>query len=333
MPRMTNAPATPTPHRPSTLGIASLTLALNVVVIVQGVLVRGADGGAGCGDTWPTCQGVLLPAFSQAETTIGFTHRALSLAAFVGGAWLLRRASAERAARPGLHAFALAAFGLALAAALLGALSVLLGLVADDRPLARGLLTATHLVIALLLVGSLTVSVLHARARAPGWPLHLARQGGLLTVVLVGLVGMLVLTFSGGIAAMGNTLFPAASLMQGSVSDFGPGSHPLVRLRYFHPLIAMTVGVYLVVSLGLAWWLKPVAAARPLVRALLGVYALQLAVGTANLVFLAPLALQMLHLGLATLAFALLCSVSVTLLGAPQRRPVPIGQTALGESA
>jgi len=114
---------------------------------------------------------------------------------------------------------------------------------------------------------------------------------------------------------MGNTIFPSESLAEGFRADFDPESHLLIRLRILHPLIAITVGVYLFVALGLSWYLKPVAEARRLAQVLLGVYVAQLIVGTFNLAFLAPMALQFLHLLLAVAAFALLASLTVTQLG------------------
>jgi heme A synthase len=206
---------------------------------------------------------------------------------------------------------------------------VLWGLTGDDQSVARGVMVATHLVNSLLLVGAARRDggVTPASGR-PSYPLRLARQGPLVTVLLVGLVGMLVLMFSGGIAAMGNTMFPSESLAEGIAADFDPESHPLVRLRILHPLIAVSVGVYLFLALGLAWWIKPVAEAHRLARTLLGVYVVQLLVGTLNLALLAPIVLQLLHLGLAVLAFGLLAAFARELLGAPLRARAPAAATA-----
>jgi heme a synthase len=149
-------------------------------------------------------------------------------------------------------------------------------------------------------------------------------------VVLVGLIGMQVLMFSGGIAAMGNTMFPSESLVDGIAADFDPESHPLIRLRILHPLIAIAVGVYLFIALGLARWLKPVPQGHRLRQWLLGTYVVQLVVGTVNLALLAPIVLQMLHLGLAVAAFGLLAALSLVMLGAPL--PAVRGAASLGRS-
>jgi heme a synthase len=309
-----------TPPRPrgvSTLRLAGVTVAANALVILQGAVVRATGSGAGCGRHWPLCNGEVLPLAGGVHTSIEFTHRLLSLVVLVLGAWLFVRAWRWRREHPALFAFTVAASAFLAIEAALGALTVVWGLTGDDASLARGLMVATHLVNSLLLVGALAGVWLYARARPPAWPLRLRRQGALSGVLAIGMVGMLFLMFTGGIAAMGNTMFPSASLVEGLAADFAAGSHPLIRLRILHPLIAITVGVYLFLSLGTAWWIKPAREGRGLAQALLGVYLVQLAVGTLNLALLAPVALQLLHLGLAVLAFALLAATSIVLLAAP----------------
>ncbi len=300
---------------PSTALLAWTALVGNVLVILQGAVVRATGAGAGCGRHWPSCNGEIIPLGAGTATLIEFSHRLLSLVALLLGAWLLLRALRLRRENPGLFAFAATSFGFLIVEALLGAATVLFGFTGENTSVARGVMVASHLVNSLLLVGSLAGTVIFARAERPAWPLRLGRQGLLTTVLGVGLVAMMVLMFSGGIAAMGNTMFPSESLVEGIAADFDPDAHPLIRLRILHPLIAITVGIYLFISLGLGWWLNPVAEARRPAQALLGVYLLQLLVGTFNLAFLAPIVLQILHLILAVLAFALLAALTLALLG------------------
>jgi heme a synthase len=311
-------------RRVSTATLAWTTLWANVVVIIQGAFVRATGSGAGCGSHWPTCHGEIVPLSGDVHTAIEFTHRLLSLVVLVLGAILLRRVWRQRVQNRGAFVFGAAAFAFLLIEALLGALTVLWGLTGDNQSTARGLMVATHLVNSLFLVGTLAGTVVYAREQRPAYPLRLARQGPLLSVLLVALIGMQVLMFSGGIAAMGNTMFPSESLADGLAADFDPESHPLIRLRILHPLIAIAVGVYLFVALGLARWFKP-QAGRTLRRWLLGTYLVQLVVGAINLALLAPIVLQMLHLGLAVQAFGLLSALSIVMLGAPAaaRSPAP----------
>ena len=306
----------------------------NLLVILQGAIVRVTHSGAGCGQHWPLCNGEVVPLAPSTETVIEFTHRLLSLGVLILGAWLLARAFRVRRDQPGTFTFAGLSFAFLIVEALLGALTVLWGLTGDNATVGRGLMVATHLVNSVLLVGALAGTVVYATGRGR-WPLRPLRQGTLSATLGVALLGMLVLMFTGGIAAMGNTIFPSESLAAGIAADFDPASHPLIRLRALHPLIAITVGVYLFVSLGFGWWLKPAHEARGMVRALFVTYVAQLLIGTVNLVFLAPVVLQLLHLGVAVLAFGLLAAASILLLGAdvPARRRAAAGASTAMEQA
>jgi heme A synthase len=300
----------------STVKLAWLTLAVNLLIIVQGAVVRATGSGAGCGSHWPLCNGEVVPLAPSTATLIEFSHRLLSLGALVLGGWLLNRAFRVRRDRPAFWGAALLAFALLIVEALLGAATVLLGLTGDNATVGRGVMVASHLVNSMLLVGALVATLIYARRTAPAPP-QLRGQGLVGATLLVGLLGMLLLIFTGGVAAMGNTIFPSESLAAGLAADFDPASHPLIRLRVLHPLIAISVGLYLFLSLGLSWWLKPVPRARHLARLLFGVYLLQLLVGTLNLTLLGPIVLQLLHLLLAVLAFGLLSALTLYTLGLP----------------
>lgn len=306
-----------------TLHLAGLTLGVNALIILQGAVVRATGSGAGCGSHWPLCNGAVVPLAPSTETLVEYSHRLLSLAALVLGAWLLSRAFRVRRENRAFFGAAAASFGFLILEALLGAATVLLGLTGENASVGRGVMVASHLVNSVLLMGTLTATFIYARPGAPAAP-RLRGQSLVGTTLLIGLVGMLLLTFTGGIAAMGNTIFPSESLVEGLRADFDPSSHPLIRLRVLHPLIAISVGVYLFLSLGLAWWLKPVPRARHVARTLFSVYVAQLAVGTLNLTLLGPIGLQLLHLAMAVLAFALLSALVVYTLGLPaaERQPV-----------
>ena len=305
----------------STVKLAWLTLGVNLLIILQGAVVRATGSGAGCGSHWPLCNGEVVPLAPTTETLVEYSHRLLSLSALVLGGWLLSRAFRARQDSPALFGAAAASFVFLIFEALLGAATVLLGLTGDNATLGRGVLVATHLVNSVLLVGALTLTLVYARKGAPR-ALSLRGQSLVGITLSVGLVGMLLLIFTGGIAAMGNTMFPSDSLAAGFRADFDPASHLLIRLRVLHPLIAISVGLYLFLSLGLSWWLKPVAEARHIARILFGVYVAQLLVGTLNLAFLGPIGLQLLHLLMAVSAFALLSALTAYTLGLPRTAAV-----------
>ena len=303
--------------------LAWTTLSINIIVILQGAIVRATGSGAGCGRDWPRCQGEILPLDHGLATWIEFSHRALSGIALLMGIWLLVKAVRLRHDLPGFLPFAIISAIFLLFEALIGAGTVLTGLTGNNVSVARGLLVAFHLLNSMLLVGALALTTLHAY---PGqtWPPVWTGQNGLKILIGISLLGMMIVMFSGGIAAMGNTMFPPESLQEGLTDDFSPQAHPLIRLRILHPFLAIAVGVFLWISHALTGWLKPTPQARRFRNLLLAVYAAQLLVGTVNLAMLGPIPLQLLHLALAVAAFGLWSAVGwLTLSSSPTGSVVP----------
>lgn len=297
--------------------LAIWAFVMNVIVILQGAFVRATGSGAGCGSHWPTCNGEIVPLSFTTQSIIEFSHRGLSGIVLLLGLWLLLRGWQLRKERPGFWWFVSASFVLVIIEALLGAATVLFELTGDTVSTARGIMVAVHLVNSMLLIGALSGTLVYSRRNAPGWPLRLGAQPLLTTVFGLGLALMLLMMFSGGIAAMGNTMFPSESLAEGVAMDFDSESHPLIRLRFLHPIIAVSVGIYLFIALGFARLNKPVEEGRRLSQILFGVYVVQLIVGVVNFATLAPIVLQLLHLGLAVATFSLFTAVSVVTLGYP----------------
>ncbi len=305
--------------------LAWIALITNVIVILQGAIVRVTGSGAGCGRHWPSCQGEIIPLNPRIDTMVEFSHRSLSLVVLLLAVWIAYRVIRLRKINKGIFIFGLLSLLHIIIEALLGAATVLFELTGETVSTARGVMVASHMVNSLVLVGMLALTVVYARAKSPPWPLKISKQGSLATVLLVSIIGMLVLMFTGGIAAMGNTMFPSESLGEALRADFNPNSNILLRLRLLHPLIAISIGIYLFVSLGLSRLIKPVKEAEGLARALLGVYFIQLIIGTFNLALLAPGVLQVIHLAFAVLAFALLVTLSVYTLAYAKSKNYNLG--------
>lgn len=300
----------------STLHLAWAALAVNALIILQGAYVRASGSGAGCGRHWPTCHGSIIPVNPTLETLTEFSHRLMTTTVLVLGIWLIVATFRSRKVNPMLFKTSLVSFAFLIVEALLGAATVLWELTGDNVSTARGLMVSVHMVNSMLLIGALTLNVVYARKDRPAG-LGLKHQGAIGATLAVGLLGMLLLIFSGGIAAMGNTMFPSATLADGFAADLNPDSNILIRLRMLHPIIAIGVFVYLLLSLGLSRWLKPEADTRHLARALFIVYGVQLLIGALNWRLLAPIPLQILHLGTAVLAFAILTALVAYTLSAP----------------
>ena len=188
-----------------------------------------------------------------------------------------------------------------LTEAMVGAGLVLFALVAENSSVTRAFTMMVHLVNTFLLLGALVLTAWWATRGAPD---HLIWPGTTGTVLLIGLVGLLVLGASGAVTALGDTLFPAASLAEGIQQDLSPTAHFLIRLRVLHPVIAVSMGVYLLTSVV---WLRRRAISFDQVRislVLMGLFAVQLVLGTLNILLLAPVWLQMVHLVTSDLIWA-----------------------------
>jgi heme A synthase len=282
-------------------------LAYNVAVILWGALVRATGSGAGCGNHWPNCGGELVPHAPGTATMIEFTHRAMTgldvpLVALLV-IWAFR-------AFPKGHLARLAA-GLAgvflVTEALIGAALVKLEHVAQNAASARAWSLSAHLINTLTLLACLTLTAWWASnrhgVRIRGRDAWLAGVS-MLTVVLLGITGV--------IAALGDTLFPSTSLVEGWARDWDPASNIFLRLRGIHPLIAAMGGSWLLVF-AVSSASRKLEARQP-AGMLAVVVAAQILAGGLNLVLLAPIPMQILHLLLADLLWISLVMLCAALL-------------------
>ena len=214
-------------------------LAYNVAVILWGALVRATGSGAGCGGHWPLCNGDVLPNVSQIGTVIEFTHRVMSGLAL--GLVVLLFSWARKTFAPRHPARRWAAWSLVfiLTEALLGASLVLLGHVAKDESVGRVYSLGTHLVNTFLLLASLALTAWSAAWRE----VRPSGKARLLSVSAAGpLVALVLVAIAGAITALGDTLFPTHSFVEGMRDDFSSTANFLIRLRIIHPFLALCAG-------------------------------------------------------------------------------------------
>lgn len=270
----------------------------NVLTILWGAYVRASGAGAGCGSHWPLCNGVVVPRAPEVETLVEFSHRLMSgiaLLLIIGLVWGSRRTFA-----PGslTRRAAWASLVLVGVEALIGAGLVLFGWVAEDASSARAFAVALHLVNTLLLLAALTIT-----GHAAGCPDETPHQwsGRWKLAFGIGLAAIAALGATGAVTALGDTLFPARSLAEGWAADIAVASHPLIRLRIVHPVLAVLIGGYLLALAGAAR--ATGARTARWARVLTSVVLAQWAAGALNVVLLAPVSLQLLHLLLADLTW------------------------------
>jgi heme A synthase len=196
--------------------------------------------------------------------------------------------------------------------ALVGAGLVLFDLVAYNASLTRAFSTAVHLVNTFLLLGALTLTAWWARG-AP--PVRLKGQGVRLWAFGLGLLLLLVLGMTGAVTALGDTLFPPASLAEGLRQDLDPTANFLIRLRAIHPLVAVGTAFYIILIAGLPEVVGDHPESKRFARTLVGLFVIQLIAGVMNVVLLAPVWMQMLHLLLADLSWIVLVLLMACALG------------------
>jgi len=289
-------------------------VAFTLGVILWGAYVRASGSGAGCGSSWPTCNGEVIPRPRSIQTVIEFTHRATSGIDFL--AVLVQLVWARRAFAPGpVRRAAAAAMALMVTEALVGAGLVIFEHVAGDTSVARAVWTAVHLTNTFLLVAALTlVAFWSTRGEPRGfrWPGVAGALG------VAALLGTLVLGISGAITALGDTLFQSKTLAEGIRQDLSPTAHFLVKLRVLHPVAGLLVGGFLLASLGRMLEKDATPWDRRLGWTAGGLFVAQVAVGFTNLGLLAPIPLQMVHLLVADLVWMTL----VVLVAGRMSRPV-----------
>jgi heme A synthase len=299
-------------------------LAYNLLVILWGAYVRASGSGAGCGAHWPLCNGVVIPVSPAIETIIEFTHRIMSGLVLVSVIVLVVWAWRKYPARNPIRWSASLAFVLTITEALVGAGLVLFELVAENSSVARAYWMMAHLTNTFLLLAALTITALWSTYGAPEQFRWRASIG---IPLVIGIVLTIVLGASGAVTALGDTLFPASSLAEGLRQDFSETAHFLTRLRIWHPVIAFTVGAYLTaVSVWIRRLLKD-RAVHSLSNMLIGLFLFQLFLGVLNVLLLAPIFMQLIHLLTADLVWITLVMFASVTFGT-----VGVAQGALDHS-
>ncbi len=283
--------------------------AFTVLVILWGAVVRATGSGAGCGNHWPSCNGQIIPQPEQIETVIEFTHRVTSglsgLLVLALTVWAFRARWVSTFTR---RAAALALLFM-IVEATVGMLLVRLELVADNASTARAVVIALHLVNTLALLGSLTLTAWSASGRQISLR---GRPRRLLWLPGIALAGLALLSAAGAVTALGDTLFPPASLAAGLQQDLDATAHFLIRLRVIHPAIALVVSAFLLVAA--PEFLAASAGARRPVIVMVALVIAQIVAGFVNVILLAPVWMQVLHLLLADSLWLALVLVTAEVL-------------------
>ncbi len=286
-------------------------LFFNLLVILWGAYVRASSSGAGCGSHWPLCNGEVIPQTPTVKTLVEFSHRLTSGLALIMVVALLIWAYRKYASGHAVRIFATLSIFFILTEAAVGAGLVLFEYVAENKSMARALWMSGHLINTFLLVAVLTLTAWTASTQGR---LKLHGQGAIKWIFLTALVATLMLGVSGAVTALGGTLFPVTSLAEGLKQDLSPTAHVLIRLRFFHPFIAIGVSLLLIVTAMIARSRQTSEWVRVFSTSLVAMVMIQLGAGLINLLLHAPIWLQIVHLLLSDLIWIALVLMAYTAL-------------------
>jgi heme A synthase len=275
---------------------AWFVLAFTIAVVLWGAGVRATGSGAGCGDQWPLCNGGWLPQAPALHTIIEFTHRITSgptLGVFVIG--LVVFAFRLFPPRHIVRRLSVAVALFTVTEALLGAALVLLGHVGANSSPQRAYSLSVHLLNTMVLLAAMALTAWFATASTSRRGKGSAEAPVSLFLLVCVPLAFLVTSVTGAIVALADTLFAVRSLAEGLQQDLSPSAHIFVRLRVWHPIVAVLVGCFLV-GFALVVGLRPT---RRLALAVVFLTFLQAGAGVINVLLLSPVWMQITHLFIA----------------------------------
>ena len=219
---------------------AKAGLSLSIASILAGAFVRATGSGDGCGATWPTCKGKIIPALSDTSELIEFSHRSVSGVLLVVTLIIfaktrkLQKDSLVRMVTNYLTFFV-------IFEALIGAVIVIFEWVGLNSSLPRIIAVPIHLVNTFGLLGSYAILYKILQDDLQNIK-NMFNKNFLLISSLFLLSGA-----TGSITALADVLFPSASFVEGFLADFDRTSEVLTRLRILHPIISSILSIVLYV--------------------------------------------------------------------------------------
>lgn len=278
--------------------LAWAVLGYTLLVIMYGAWVRITGSGAGCGDHWPTCNGEIIPRTESTKTWIEYGHRLTSGILGPLAIGLVVWAFVDRRQTRVTRWCAVLTLGFIIFEALIGAGLVLGELVADNASGARAVVVSLHLVNTLILTSAAAFTAWFGAGNPIPAALRVQFAGR--GTLLACLGGLILVSATGAITALGDTLFPVRSVTDSGLwarvnEELSLGAHFLVRLRAVHPVLAIGVGL-LTASVGARFAEHSEPQVARLGQRLSILTWAQMVMGSLNILLAAPGWLQLLHL-------------------------------------
>ena len=281
--------------------LAALTLATALGLVTIGVIVRATDSGLGCPD-WPLCHGQLIPSLDDAKAWIEWIHRTVAVIIGFEILGLALLAVLDHRDRRSILWPSFAAVGLVGFQAWLGRETVRLGNSGES--------VTAHLAAALALVGLLVFLTIRA-----GYPARIGGRGAsqrfTLLAAFTTAATFALLLFGSHVTATASALvFPDWPLMNGTLL---PAITDATSAHVLHRWAAAVVGVIVAALAVVAW--RTQRDHPTLVRLAVGsaaLFAIQVAIGGAQVLTRLAEWTQTLHLALGAVIWAMLAGLTVT---------------------
>ena len=219
---------------------AKAGLYLSILSILAGAFVRATGSGDGCGATWPTCKGRIIPALSDTSELIEFSHRSISGVLLIVTLIIFaktRKFQKDSLARTVTNYLTF----FVIFEALIGAVIVIFEWVGLNSSLPRIIAVPIHLVNTFGLLGCYAIlyKILDENIEEI---ISMFNKNFIFISSLFLLSGA-----TGSIAALADVLFPSASFIEGFLADFDRTSEVLTRLRILHPIVSSALSLVLYV--------------------------------------------------------------------------------------
>ena len=218
--------------------LATVGLTTSILSILAGAIVRATGSGDGCGASWPTCNGRVIPSLESSSEIIEFSHRSISGVLLI--VTLLLFVKSKDPDTPLLHKKIInyLTFFVLLEAAI-GAVIVIYEWVGLNSSLPRIIAVPLHLVNTFALLGFYTL-IFYLLRESENKLSNFFDKRIKIAFVLFFLTGA-----TGSITALADVLFPSASFVEGFIEDFDSTSEVLTRLRILHPFVSTILSIFL----------------------------------------------------------------------------------------
>jgi heme A synthase len=213
-------------------------LVVSIFSIIAGAIVRATGSGDGCGSSWPTCNGEIIPKLNTSSELIEFSHRSISGILLIITLIIFVKSFSTKVPNLQKRIIWFLTF-FVLLEALIGAVIVVYEWVGLNSSSPRIIAVPIHLVNTFGLLGTYTL-LFQLTKNSKTSLINFFDRG-----FKIGLFLFLLSGATGSIAALADTIFPSESFITGLAEDFDSKSQILTRLRILHPLFASVLSAFL----------------------------------------------------------------------------------------